>query len=92
MATDSEWYACGMTSDPSYAARIRQRSLRIGIRFLVFCVLYVLSIGPMYWYWYEARFIGGNYWIAALYEPLLQACRIEPVGDLVNWYIDLWTA
>lgn len=67
-----------------------RRLSRIGIRLLVFLLLYVLSIGPMYWSWYEARFVGGNYWVAALYEPLSQASRIEPVGEFLDWYIELW--
>jgi hypothetical protein len=55
-------------------------------------VLYALSIGPMYWKWYEARYVGGSYWILAFYEPLIQLGRVGFVGDFLNWYIDLWVA
>ncbi len=92
LATDEGCYACLMTTEAPFRRRVARFMLRVGIRLCVFLVLYALSIGPMYWQWYEARFVGGNYWVAAFYEPLLQVARIEPVGEFLSWYIDLWTA
>lgn len=56
----------------------------------VLIVLYVLSIGPLFWVWHEAYYMDGNKWIVLFYMPLLLACEIDPVGELVNWYIGLW--
>ena len=81
-----------MTTEVPFRARVARFLKRVGIRLGVFLLLYVLSIGPMYWKWYEARFVGGNYWIVAFYEPLVQAQRVQPVGDFLDWYIELWTS
>lgn len=61
--------------------------------FLILGTLYVLSIGPMYWHWYDVRYTGdGNRLVQALYTPLALACQInEPLGNWVEWYIGLWT-
>lgn len=60
-------------------------------RVLVATVVYVLSIGPMFWHWHEATFLHGEPFVAKLYYPLLIACTIcPPFGDWVNWYINLW--
>jgi hypothetical protein len=67
------------------------RSLRrILVRVLVYLTLYVLSIGPMFWKWYGAMHLEQNDLIVAFYLPLLFACRIEFISDVVNWYIGLW--
>ncbi len=60
------------------------------VQLAVFLVLYVLSIGPMYWLWYEAKYLGGSRMIVALYEPLTQACRVPFVKDIVDDYISWW--
>ncbi len=53
--------------------------------------LYVLSIGPMYWTWIEAKHVDGSHLIAAFYEPLWKlAGWIPPLGEWVNWYVCLW--
>jgi hypothetical protein len=58
---------------------------------MIYWILYTLSIGPMFWYWYEANYLGGDPWIAAFYWPLVFVCdHVEPYGDMVNWYINLW--
>ncbi|MEO1996758.1 MAG: hypothetical protein ABGZ17_15950 [Planctomycetaceae bacterium] len=52
--------------------------------------LYALSIGPMFWLWYDSKYLGGASLVARIYEPLLWSCEIPPVGRAVNWYINLW--
>ncbi len=57
---------------------------------LVFCC-YTLSIGPMFWYWFEATHVDGPEWIALVYAPLALLCDlVPPFGWFVNRYIDLW--
>ena len=57
----------------------------------IFWMLYILSIGPMYWHWYIGKFANGSYWIALFYEPLWQlAERFPPFGDLLDYYVRLW--
>jgi hypothetical protein len=54
-------------------------------------VLYTLSIGPMFWTWFGARFVDGPYWVLAFYSPLQYVCECVPVyGDLVENYIWWW--
>ena len=64
--------------------------MRFALQTAILLVLYVLSIGPMFWYWFEAIHGDGSKYIAAFYTPLLYACEIDPIRDFVNWYIDLW--
>ena len=53
--------------------------------------LYVFSIGPMYWFWFGAKYVNGPFLIAALYEPLWQLAGIcPPFGAWLNWYVRLW--
>ncbi|MEW4529055.1 MAG: hypothetical protein ACF8PG_01610 [Maioricimonas sp. JB045] len=66
---------------------VRSRLMRLGI----FFVIYVLSIGPMFWPWYEGRYLNGSRLIAAFYEPLwILAGWIPPLGHLINWYVRFW--
>lgn len=54
-------------------------------------VVYVLSIGPMYWPYYNSKFNLGHPIIAAIYEPLYILCQwIPPLSWLVDNYILLW--
>jgi hypothetical protein len=59
---------------------------------VVLLLLYVLSIGPMWWVWYSGMYVEteANYWVIAVYEPLRQACRIRWVHSVVTWYIEWW--
>lgn len=57
---------------------------------LVFLALYVLSIGPMFWYWYESAYLSGPKFIAKLYYPLLLACKNDTIRYYINGYIDWW--
>lgn len=56
-----------------------------------FFFLYLLSIGPAYWTWYEATYLDGPIWIQILYLPLVLICELcPPLGWLVNGYISWW--
>ena len=59
-----------------------------------FLMLYTLSIGPMFWFWYEAQHLSdGDFLsrvIVGFYEPLRLACKIPIVGDIINNYILWW--
>ena len=59
--------------------------------------LYVLSIGPMYWYWYFGKFGNGSLIVAAFYEPLFLMANqddslnlSQAFGEWLNSYISLW--
>ena len=68
------------------------RRLRsIVYRYLFLLLLYVLSIGPMYWKWFEALYAEGSSFIIAFYYPLwLLAGAIPWLGHFLNWYVRLW--
>lgn len=71
--------------------RPRSRFWAILIQIVVTCVLYVLSIGPLYWQWYAGKYVSGPTVIAAIYEPLWLLCGwFPPLGELVNWYVSWW--
>lgn len=58
---------------------------------MIYWTVYTLSIGPMFWTWYEACYLNGPAWVVVFYYPLLYVCdRFEPYGRLVNWYIHWW--
>jgi len=60
-------------------------------RVFVMLAIYVLSIGPLYWQWYGARFAGESPWLAAFYEPLVIVAQlIPPFGRWMDWYVGLW--
>lgn len=63
----------------------------IVFQFVLVWSIYTLSIGPMYWTWFGSTFVGGPYWVRALYSPLRIACLYVPMyGDLVEDYIWWW--
>ncbi len=71
--------------------RILRWITRSLLKLTIILVLYVLSIGPMFWYWYEAMYVGGSIFVLAFYQPLLFACQKNKfVHAFVNDYIDLW--
>ncbi len=70
--------------------RIVEFLLRLAIQLPTFVMLYVLSIGPMFWYWYSATYLNGSKFIAKLYYPLLWACKNDYIRYWVNRYIDWW--
>lgn len=62
------------------------------LRTVVGLILYVFSIGPMFWYWYEAENLGGNPVLRVIYAPLRLICFIPQVEDWLNNYINWWIA
>ncbi|WP_417390002.1 hypothetical protein [Gimesia sp.] len=61
------------------------------IQITVLLLLYVLSIGPLFWQWYSSFNSMSSPFFAAFYTPLLLACDLfPPLSDGVNWYINLW--
>ncbi len=82
-----------MTSDPLPSTRKPPMvTLRgVALQMALFWVIYTLSIGPMFWTWYGAVFVGGSRWIVAFYAPLQYACEIVPFyGNWVEAYIWWW--
>jgi len=70
--------------------RVRRLISRIVRRVSLLLLVYVLSIGPMFWYWYESMYLGGSELIAKFYFPLLWTCQNDFIRDCVNRYIELW--
>ncbi len=65
--------------------------LRTCVVFCLCLLLYVLSIGPMYWKWEEARLTGDNDALIVFYLPLMTAAEISPkFRSAINTYIDMW--
>ncbi|MDA0588634.1 MAG: hypothetical protein O2820_10240 [Planctomycetota bacterium] len=70
-----------------------RRRVPIPVRVLVFLVVYVYSIGPMFWLWYEAENMGGSYLLRAFYTPLKLLCLGSTTfEDFLNDYIGWWIA
>lgn len=72
---------------------------RLPVYLVVVLTLYVLSIGPMYWYWYESYAVYDSHEqavdhannVSLFYLPLVYACeKSRHVSDYVNWYLDFW--
>jgi len=60
-------------------------------QWVIFVLLYIFSIGPMYWPWHQAKNGDGYRIIAVLYEPLYFLAGVVPwFGDWLNWYVGLW--
>lgn len=72
--------------------RPQRRKLRILIRLAMVLTLYVFSIGPMFWQWYEAENFGTSPLLRVFYAPLRLACSIPIVEDWLNRYINWWIA
>jgi hypothetical protein len=78
-------------SKPPFNWRSYRR--RVAVELAVFFVVYVLSLGPMYWQWYAGKYLDGSRLIAAFYEPLYRLCGwVPPLGWFVNWYLTWWVA
>lgn len=64
---------------------------RFLLRMFVYFSIYVISLGPMYWQWWEGKYMNGSKLVAAFYEPLfLVSGWIPPLGWFVNSYVHLW--
>lgn len=83
--------ATGMTAERTNRPAGRYR-IRIRTQVAIVIVLYVLSIGPMFWQWYEAENFGASPLIRIIYAPLRLACAIPLVENCVNRYINWWIA
>lgn len=70
--------------------QVKQYLARLIGQFSAFTILYVFSIGPMFWYWHAAKYADGSRFFVAFYAPLMYACEVEFVCTFVNWYINLW--
>ncbi len=70
----------------------RKRFVRIAMRIGFFLVCYVLSIGPMFWQWYESEHMGGSPLVRVFYAPLRLLCEIPAFESLLNRYINWWVA
>jgi hypothetical protein len=76
---------------PTKPPQQRSRFWAVLIQILITWVIYVLSIGPLYWQWYAGKYVNGPSVIAAFYEPLWRLCGVfPPLGRFVNWYVSLW--
>jgi hypothetical protein len=67
-----------------------RRRIPVWLRIVLGVSLYFLSIGPLFWFWYEAENMGGWPFLRVFYFPLRLACGIEIVEELVNDYINWW--
>jgi hypothetical protein len=72
-------------------SKLRQRWPK-SVRVAIVVILYVFSIGPMFWFWYEAENMGGNPLVRVIYVPLRLLCVIPQVEDWLNNYINWWIA
>ena len=70
---------------------LRRAIIRRLVIWSILLVLYVLSIGPMYWYWFDSRYGNGSAFWSSFYEPLFQAGLLcPPLAKVVDDYIMLW--
>lgn len=70
----------------------RWNRLRLPVKIALLLAVYVFSIGPMFWQWYEAEFLGSSPLLRVFYAPLRLACGIPLVEDWLNRYINWWIA
>jgi len=75
--------------------RIRNSALEFLKRLCVYLLIYlfasIISIGPMFWVWYEAVYVNGSVLVAKFYAPLVWLCDHIPwLSELVNRYINWW--
>jgi hypothetical protein len=71
----------------------KQRPLWVHVlrRSFVYFSIYAISLGPMYWRWWEGKYLNGSKFIAAFYEPLfLVSGWIPPLGWFLNSYVHIW--
>ena len=76
---------------PHTQTRSRRRRVPIWVRVVFFLVMYVYSIGPMFWMWYAAENLNGSPTLRAFYAPLKLLCRSSGAFEnFLNRYIDWW--
>lgn len=70
---------------------LKHLALRVIIYLFFYLLISIATIGPCFWYWFEATYVGGDRWIAKFYAPLVWLCdHLEWLGWLVNKYVDWW--
>lgn len=70
---------------------LKQLAFRVFVYLVIYLLISIATIGPCFWYWFEATYVGGDRWIAKFYAPLLWLCdNCWPLSWLVNQYIDWW--
>ncbi len=80
-----------MTTQPQPKSRWRKFFVRLTTRMVILLVLYVLSIGPMYWKWEQAKLSRENDGLLMFYMPLMLAAEYSPpFRTAINRYIDYW--
>jgi hypothetical protein len=101
-AVTGERYSGGMDEQESplppplpWSVRVRRYFKRLVVRVLIYLLAYLLmsmlTIGPMFWYWFEAVHADGSIWVAKFYAPLLWLCdHCNWLSELVNRYINWW--
>jgi hypothetical protein len=68
-----------------------RKRIPVAVWVVVFLVLYVYSIGPMFWLWYEAENMGGSPVLRAFYTPLKLLCLGSTTFEnFLNRYISWW--
>lgn len=68
-----------------------RRRIPIPVRVFLLLVVYVYSIGPMFWLWYEAENMGGSPFLRAFYSPLRLLCGTsQHFEEFLNRYIGWW--
>ena len=82
-----------MEGQPTKWERFRRQTLVAYCWCILLLPFYVLSVGPLYWEWYDGAHCGGSQTLVLFYLPLSYACELcEPVNDWVDWYIGVWNA
>jgi hypothetical protein len=84
-----------MDQQPPVSIRIKRYLKRFAIHVVIYLAAYltiaILTIGPMFWCWFEAVYLNGSIWVAKFYAPLLWLCdHCDWLSDLVNGYINWW--
>lgn len=78
-------------SEPSRPNRPPISKTRIALYTLPYLlILYVLSIGPMYWVIYEAYNLEGSQFVRAFYYPLVIASEVPFIAKFLDWYLSFW--
>lgn len=76
---------------PTDESKPRRSRFPIWARVILFGFLYVYSIGPMFWLWYEAEIMGGSPLLRAFYFPLQLLCEgSSSFESFLNRYINWW--
>ena len=78
-------------SEKAGLSKVRQQWSK-SVRITIGLILYVFSIGPMFWFWYEAENLGGSTLVRVIYVPLRLLCVIPQVEVWLNNYINWWIA